>query len=492
VILAIAPGALVTYSDEVARMFARRLTVMSFLYLACGSLLGCSGDTAESTVTDSGVTAEGQTGGAMTVLPDVGVGGAQIGSGGDGGAGGAGGQGGVVGAAGAGSVGMGGAEVVVLSEAGTDGSVASDAQPDVAVDANTQGSSDADIEVREEPAPSVCGNGVREGTEQCDDGNTTNLDACSESCKFEQSQRTKWMRWQFQTDYFCAANAFGAAIGSLLQGEVAADQDASLADGTSNNLFHMVGMRTPHGQNDSFQLGLLSGTPAPGAGYDGTKDRDGWYSPKASDIGANRLPLRLQAATSSISVIQTGPRAVPLDVSLLGRKATLGLVDAKVMLVFGSESKPLTSLGASPGHLPAEHLDPALVTFDYTGLPNDVGADRLCGRIPAAELAKIPCPARLQAICAEQYGAANTLLDVFLGGCTYLAQAAIAPTPPDSLSSTAPKPGAGAPYLIGANAQRNVTSCRDKNNAVVDLAACLNAVTYSSNVLFTTDRVIIK
>ncbi len=32
--------------------------------------------------------------------------------------------------------------------------------------------------------PIVCGNGVKEGTEQCDDGNTNNTDACSNTCRF--------------------------------------------------------------------------------------------------------------------------------------------------------------------------------------------------------------------------------------------------------------------------------------------------------------------
>jgi cysteine-rich repeat protein len=33
--------------------------------------------------------------------------------------------------------------------------------------------------------PSVCGNGIREGSEQCDDGNTVSKDGCSDICKIE-------------------------------------------------------------------------------------------------------------------------------------------------------------------------------------------------------------------------------------------------------------------------------------------------------------------
>jgi cysteine-rich repeat protein len=33
-----------------------------------------------------------------------------------------------------------------------------------------------------DPPPAVCGNGIVEGDEQCDDGNTTDLDFCSNAC----------------------------------------------------------------------------------------------------------------------------------------------------------------------------------------------------------------------------------------------------------------------------------------------------------------------
>lgn len=32
-------------------------------------------------------------------------------------------------------------------------------------------------------ATSICGNAIKEGTEQCDDGNTNNNDGCSSSCR---------------------------------------------------------------------------------------------------------------------------------------------------------------------------------------------------------------------------------------------------------------------------------------------------------------------
>lgn len=41
--------------------------------------------------------------------------------------------------------------------------------------------------VRQVCTTTVCGNGVREGSEQCDDGNTSPYDGCSKSCEFEPS-----------------------------------------------------------------------------------------------------------------------------------------------------------------------------------------------------------------------------------------------------------------------------------------------------------------
>ena len=68
----------------------------------------------------------------------------------------------------------------------------------------------------------------------------------------------------------------------------------------------------------------------------------------------------------------------------------------------------------------------------------------------------------------------------------------VSPTQPDDVDPTAPPAGAGGPYRLSAGTNRIVNTCRDKNNAVVNLAACLDAAAYSSYFRFATDRVIIK
>src|SRR5262249_27768566 len=130
------------------------------------------------------------------------------------------------------------------------------------------------------PATPVCGNGVREAGEQCDDGNLVNLDGCDGACRFEQAQRAVWFKMQFTTDAVCTQNRLGGAITSIAQGQLQTAIDGDVADGSfslilsaQNPLTDLSGTNEP-----SFQLGFLSGAPVAGSGpYDGTNDLDWWY-----------------------------------------------------------------------------------------------------------------------------------------------------------------------------------------------------------------------
>jgi hypothetical protein len=89
--------------------------------------------------------------------------------------------------------------------------------------------------------------------------------------------------------------------------------------------------------------------------------------------------------------------------------------------------------------------------------------------------------------CMEGYTAANSLLDVIVGGCKILVIifpiTAITPTQPDT-------PGADR-YALALGSDKKVASCT-QNGAAVDLATCLDAASYSSYFQFTSDRVIVK
>ncbi len=67
----------------------------------------------------------------------------------------------------------------------------------------------------------------------------------------------------------------------------------------------------------------------------------------------------------------------------------------------------------TPGHLPAEHLDPMLQSFATTGQQNANGAGKLCGNITAGSLAKVPLPAAVLQNC-NQYTMNNTMLDLIV------------------------------------------------------------------------------
>src|SRR5262249_26541959 len=65
---------------------------------------------------------------------------------------------------------------------------------------------------------SLCGNGVLDPGEQCDDGNTTNLDGCDSNCQFEQMHRVNSLTMEWAPSTLCPANALGGAIKSAAQG----------------------------------------------------------------------------------------------------------------------------------------------------------------------------------------------------------------------------------------------------------------------------------
>jgi cysteine-rich repeat protein len=347
----------------------------------------------------------------------------------------------------------------------------------------------------------VCGNAVREAGEQCDDGNTTNTDGCSGVCKFEQAQRVNYLKMQFATDMFCTANRLGAAIsGSTAQGQLQTALDDGVLDGSIDIGLPLLGLDDLSGTADgSLQVGFVNGTPETMGGtlmYNGASDLDWWHIADVTGLDANRLPTALLAASIAAKVLTGGPGKVVIAVILGGSPAALSMSSARVTVTIGAVSTPLTSMGNPPGHLAGEHLDPALQSFGTMGQQTANGAGKLCGNVSAASLAQVPIPDALVGgglfACSQNYAATNSLLDVLVGGCTIFFTTQITSTQPDTVDASAPVAGAGGPYTLQANAQRVVSTCRDKNNAVVNLTTCLNAAAYSSFFKFATNRAIIK
>ena len=346
--------------------------------------------------------------------------------------------------------------------------------------------------------PAKCGNGVREAGEQCDDGNLTNLDGCDASCKLEQDVRVTWLKQQFATDTFCTANALGAAIVSgTAQQQVQSGLDSGVADGSISIVVKALDLDDLSGTTDpSFSLGFLNAKPVTTTNYDGTKDLDGWYTTDPTSIDASRNPLSKLTATITNKVVTSGTGAVTLTLSLAGALAPLHMSSAKLTGGVGASSIPTVSTGGSPGHLAGEHLDPTLSSFATLGAQTATGAARLCGNVAASSLAKVPIPAALAGggllACGEHYAATNSMLDLLVGGCTILTQQQVKAVQPDKVDASATVVGAGGPYKLSANTQRQVTTCKDKSNNTVDLATCLDAAAYSSFYKFAANRVIAK
>jgi hypothetical protein len=176
----------------------------------------------------------------------------------------------------------------------------------------------------------------------------------------------------------------------------------------------------------------------------------------------------------------------------------LSLSSASIRLPIGASTKPLTSTGAAPGHLAAEHLSASLTSFATGGAQTNAGSGELCGNISAASLKNEPVPEDFATggatPCYQGYSQANTFLDLLVGGCTVAPgfTVALIGTQPDQVDATVPSIGSGGPYKLVANGAHSVTICRDKDNQAVTLATCLNAAAYSTAYKFATDRVIIK
>ena len=351
-------------------------------------------------------------------------------------------------------------------------------------------SQDDDIKVK----PAVCGNGILEAGEQCDDGNTANFDGCDSHCRVEENVRANALGIQFGTDAFCTANALGGAIGSRAQQGVQAEISANVASGLLTMGFAALGLTDPTGAKaQSFKLGAVTGTPfvaPPLHHYDGTRDLDWWYHVRLTDLDAHRVPLSQFPASISKGLLTAGPGKMEIALVFGGGLARLQGTNVRLHATVGTATAPTQTHVATPGHLPAEHVSLALASISA------LTAGELCANFSAASLAATSAPPALQSggadSCDEGYDSSNTFLDVLAGGCTKGGFVTIlSATQPDQAVAGAPPAGAGGPYQLSASST-HVTQCSDKNGTSVALAACLQAAAFSGALNFTADRVILK
>jgi cysteine-rich repeat protein len=342
--------------------------------------------------------------------------------------------------------------------------------------------------------PAVCGNSIRETGEQCDDGNKTNLDGCDSTCQFEQIQRATSVSIEGSTSTFCPKNALGSvALTSTATGQLNTSLTTAVNAGTTTIELKFMGITDLAGtsQTSGLGLGAFSGTfvtaPA-GKTYNGASDLDWWYTTAATTIDANRNPNSILGAQFNAAVLTTPTRGTfSVTISIAGSLATLNMSNAAVQADIGATSVPTVSTGTTPGHLASEHLNPTLTSFAQ------MNNGLLCGNISAASLAQVVVPAELATggsyACGQGYSATttppNSLLDVLVGGCTYLIFVDIVnATQPDQSNPV------GTTYTLTTTGTR-VTGCK-QGTKTIDLTTCLGEAAYSSYFGFTSDRVIAK
>jgi cysteine-rich repeat protein len=357
-------------------------------------------------------------------------------------------------------------------------------------------------------AGSVCGNDVLEPGEQCDDGNLVDLDGCDSTCHFEQETRATDIAVQFTTDAFCAHNAIGGAVQSPAQGDFQTIITDDVKTGEITVLFKYFAITDLTGQTGTASVGSYAAAPMAYTGTaTGSSDLDWWYTLATTSAGPS--PLYTPTATQLTGTFAAGTLTAggasqsPSGHILLPifGGAALDMSAASLRLPVGAATTPTASSGAPPGHLASEHLLGTLKSFPTAGGVNSAPTGQLCGNITAASMATPgSVPSSLAAggsdACTEGYTAANSALDLWVGGChvnDIITVEVIAPTQPDTDNPDAPAQGAGAPYALSATGGgKIINTCKDKNGATQTLATCLEAAAYSAYLKLAMDRVILK
>jgi cysteine-rich repeat protein len=276
----------------------------------------------------------------------------------------------------------------------------------------------------------VCGNGVLEPGEQCDDGNLFDLDGCDSQCKYEVVGRLGAITISNTAGpAFCVhtGNALGTkALQALAVNQFNSSLMTSINGGVLNALTQFLGLSDLTGKNATgFSIGIVDGTidPAKGAWPAGPAPEDWHFFADPAGINMGLPTSQLTNAVSTNGAITAGPNTVQLTLNLGQGPVPLTLNNAKI-------SGTVTTASV-PGDLPANlKLQAGLMVLDgVTATGNGQG---LCGDVTVGSLSKVPAPMMLVGgLCTQGYTATNSLLDVLVSGCTTILGAVVSPTQPD-------------------------------------------------------------
>ena len=288
----------------------------------------------------------------------------------------------------------------------------------------------------------ACGDGILQAGEDCDDGNTRNLDGCNSACRYEAFGRLTTL--QISTAVapaMCAhpRNQLGAhALTGTAVGQLNPTLNTDVSNGTLNVLLQALGLVDLNGVNDpAFNLGVMSGVrdPAAGAWPAAGNPMDWRFFIDHNGVDTMGLPTAQMPGAIVARALTAGPANITIPLALGGTVANL--------VLFNTHAIGTVSMAVSHPTYPAS-LRATITAWD-TIAGNGAGQG-LCGDISVGSLAQIPLPAALctggGTACGQNYtycgmgmpvtATCNSLLDALVSGCTVFGfVTAINPTQPD-------------------------------------------------------------
>ncbi len=295
----------------------------------------------------------------------------------------------------------------------------------------------------------ICGDGLVEGDEQCDDGNLRGLDGCDATCHYEVLARmTSLQILAGPSPSFCATsgNAIGStAISGLALSQLNAPISDAIDGGLSNILVAFEGLTDLTGvASPTLKLGFVDAVPdaTKGVWPGAAASLDWWFTAAHSYVLAGAVRQTV-AGSLTARELAAGPGTLALPMILGGVPTQLDL--RNVAIAASVDSSPAPSKPAPP---PA-HLASGLTVFE--SLSATQATQGLCGAATVASLAKVAIPAQLAAggstacgTCAGSHAYTacatgvvdancNSLLDLIVGGCKVIGcqLTAVTATQPD-------------------------------------------------------------
>jgi cysteine-rich repeat protein len=290
-------------------------------------------------------------------------------------------------------------------------------------------------------AAQVCGNGIIESGEECDDGADFRLDGCSAECTYEHVQRMIQIELvDGMSPATCTpnTNAFGRAFTPTGLAAINSLVSAGIADGSIDSLLQVLSLDDPAAVTDpALDVGVLSAQPDLRGGG---ATLDSWHVASPEALDADDLPvIQLPGSVASRS-LTAGPTRIEID--FFG--GTLTVRDSWITAIVD----PQVSLPAPP----PDQLAAGFQSFE--ALTADDGQHGLCGNTTVGTLALLPIPEELGAggmgecssscpdsgsyvWCGEGNPVGpdcNSLLDVLVSGCAVSPPLCIGladPTQPD-------------------------------------------------------------